>query len=539
MVAGNSYVYQRVRKGPTARSSSASQEADRTRASSSSHRHTSTPGHHYNAHHETKSSSPSGRERERRRSVSPQMQKRLVLSPPSSLPTIESHSVVRKKLPKRAINMADVGNRLKTFECQPSWEVEGVDYYPIASAGLYFTGQEDNTKCFECQVVLSDWSAHDDPVEVHFDKSPNCAYLRKDHPKAVEDLCSSKFDAYKDLAARVKSFSAYPHYAIDVNAIASSGFFYTGADNKTQCFACGFVKSNWEGENPIDIHRNLYGGCPHLKVMDAMSDRMLHTSAAPSVHEVHVAGNEAAGLKKPDYSSASVRRLSFKHYSSHVIDKEDLVDAGFFLLSPPQTVKCFACNLVLDVWLPGENPLKKHYRYNSNCPFLRGKDISSTSIASPPPDQFSFPAPMYTYNEMMSKFKGASVANGHSTAALPENRQEETKVIARHSGSRELFNLPIHLPPKYKLRGATSSSPPYHTYPSTESSTPSTPSDETFHSLNIDEDDKICIICFDKPKEYAIIPCGHLCTCAGCSEKLRNCPVCRRPKQSVIRIYNT
>ena len=504
MVAGNSYTYQRIRKSK-----------DRTSASS---------GHHDRSQQHEASSH--GKEKTRRRSVSPQMQKKQIPPQPTSLPTIESASVstaepplLHKKPPKKKIDMSLVDNRLKTFGwMRPRWEVEGVDYHPIASAGFYYTGQEDITKCFECDIVLCDWSAHDDPLELHFNKSPNCAYLRKDHPMAVEDLCSSKFDMYKEFGIRVKSFNTYPHrgYTIDAKSIANSGFFYTGADDKTQCFACGFVKRNWTKEDdPIFVHRNFYNECPYLKKID----KNLHENAS---------SNEAVALKKPDYSIASVRLLSFKHYSTqHNIDKEDFVNAGFFFLSPPQTVKCFACNLVVDCWLPGDTPLKKHLQLNSSCPFLQdGKD-------SPPPDSSSLPLPAYSYNDMVNKFKGTSIAN-HETDRQDERKDESKDVTASTRQNRELFNLPIHLPPKYKMRGATSSTPTYHTYPSTESPTPS---DETFHSLT--EDDKLCIICFDKLKEYAIVPCGHLCTCGDCSERLRNCPVCRRPKQSVIRIFNT
>jgi hypothetical protein len=27
-----------------------------------------------------------------------------------------------------------------------------------------------------------------------------------------------------------------------------------------------------------------------------------------------------------------------------------------------------------------------------------------------------------------------------------------------------------------------------------------------------------CVVCFDAPKEYAIVPCGHQCVCARCAE---------------------
>ena len=52
------------------------------------------------------------------------------------------------------------------------------------------------------------------------------------------------------------------------------------------------------------------------------------------------------------------------------------------------------------------------------------------------------------------------------------------------------------------------------------------------------DDDKQCVICMDKPKEYACIPCGHLSLCGQCKDRFDyRCPLCRRDCDSVIKIY--
>jgi hypothetical protein len=47
-----------------------------------------------------------------------------------------------------------------------------------------------------------------------------------------------------------------------------------------------------------------------------------------------------------------------------------------------------------------------------------------------------------------------------------------------------------------------------------------------------------CVICLTEPKTTAILPCRHLCLCAGCAEELRfqtnKCPVCRAPVSSFL-----
>ncbi|XP_071442686.1 E3 ubiquitin-protein ligase LRSAM1-like isoform X2 [Hetaerina americana] len=45
-----------------------------------------------------------------------------------------------------------------------------------------------------------------------------------------------------------------------------------------------------------------------------------------------------------------------------------------------------------------------------------------------------------------------------------------------------------------------------------------------------------CAVCMDKKCEVIYIPCGHLCCCIGCSEKLDQCPLCRGLVEQKIRV---
>ncbi|XP_016989214.1 mitochondrial E3 ubiquitin protein ligase 1-like [Drosophila rhopaloa] len=40
--------------------------------------------------------------------------------------------------------------------------------------------------------------------------------------------------------------------------------------------------------------------------------------------------------------------------------------------------------------------------------------------------------------------------------------------------------------------------------------------------------DQLCVVCSSNPKEIILLPCGHVCLCEDCSQKISNtCPVCR------------
>lgn len=52
----------------------------------------------------------------------------------------------------------------------------------------------------------------------------------------------------------------------------------------------------------------------------------------------------------------------------------------------------------------------------------------------------------------------------------------------------------------------------------------------------------LCTVCMDNPSDAAVVPCGHMCGCHACLEKIRtsslpHCPLCRGPVTSVIRIF--
>lgn len=57
-------------------------------------------------------------------------------------------------------------------------------------------------------------------------------------------------------------------------------------------------------------------------------------------------------------------------------------------------------------------------------------------------------------------------------------------------------------------------------------------------------DEKGCVVCFEKPRSHAFVPCGHLCVCETCAPRFANsctgtisCPLCRQEVRVVTRIF--
>lgn len=56
-------------------------------------------------------------------------------------------------------------------------------------------------------------------------------------------------------------------------------------------------------------------------------------------------------------------------------------------------------------------------------------------------------------------------------------------------------------------------------------------------------DGKICIICYDEPRNCFFIPCGHCATCYTCAQRIeinegKSCPICRQGIVKVKRLFN-
>ena len=43
-----------------------------------------------------------------------------------------------------------------------------------------------------------------------------------------------------------------------------------------------------------------------------------------------------------------------------------------------------------------------------------------------------------------------------------------------------------------------------------------------------------CIVCMARPKSHIAVPCGHLCVCGVCAERMQDCPYCRAPAQQWV-----
>ena len=54
-----------------------------------------------------------------------------------------------------------------------------------------------------------------------------------------------------------------------------------------------------------------------------------------------------------------------------------------------------------------------------------------------------------------------------------------------------------------------------------------------------DEEMALCKICYESEMDALFYRCGHVAACENCARQVRDCPVCRRPVDAVVRIWKT
>lgn len=77
-----------------------------------------------------------------------------------------------------------------------------------------------------------------------------------------------------------------------------------------------------------------------------------------------------------------------------------------------------------------------------------------------------------------------------------------------------------------------SSTPEIPPFPSEVPSSPSSSSTSAVVQPTTNE----CGVCFDNPKDHAIVPCGHT-ICGTCGVSVSRCPICNGDKTHLMRIY--
>ncbi|NXK32225.1 LRSM1 ligase, partial [Piprites chloris] len=75
--------------------------------------------------------------------------------------------------------------------------------------------------------------------------------------------------------------------------------------------------------------------------------------------------------------------------------------------------------------------------------------------------------------------------------------------------------------------------------PSAPLEEPPSPEGPTAPPLQWEERKSECVVCMEQEPQMIFLPCGHVCCCQSCCERLLSCPLCRQDIAQRVRIFHS
>ncbi|XP_065906481.1 baculoviral IAP repeat-containing protein 7-B-like isoform X2 [Dysidea avara] len=369
---------------------------------------------------------------------------------------------------------------------------------------------------------------------------------------------------------RLKSFVGWPlNESVHPEQLARVGFVYTGEGSLVQCFQCGVRYRNWlKGDIPLSVHQRCNPRCAFLHTLTSKTKPTLEKPNRSHVPDFSIdVPNEIVTLEFPDYTDQATRLQSFKYWGG-VLPKEELAEAGFYMIARRDVVRCFSCHVVLQDWEKTDNVIDEHRRHNPECSFLKGHLYQSSlgNITSVTESSVEVPVTLQSgldriqiqsSKEILRKSKAKSPNSpGQPSGILypPSWVSDPPHNIVNESGEDALSTESLgQKNDDYAMMTSL------HTISNSKQIVSSgvyfeeSLSQEMENNINVkisegrdDDDDTsansgLCQICFDKKIECIFLPCGHAKTCEECATRIKNsgkpCPYCRKSVSTTHRIY--
>ena len=377
--------------------------------------------------------------------------------------------------------------------------------------------------------------------------------------------------------------------------MTEAGFIFTGKGDVVKCKHCKISLGNWTGNmDPIERH---FKKSPHcsLSYQSSLSPFPGAYHSGSQSRPVSLYGQSLVKTGQPDYSVYEVRLETFHGYSPSLpVSKQRLAAAGFIFHRQPDYTKCFACDMVLKDWEPGDDPMDEHRKLAPGCPFVQFEDraemalpykypkLPSQGLYGPPQvksEESEWTSSSFNHVEpLASKYDKVDSRDDYLQSYDPNMKPTYYgNPSAIQSNYLHKKNSSSYTYPKaheysedsnsfeYPIKDAKSFTEPFssNSFESTQASIrypPSKAKEDDFESfqpnsvqvqkmfagslsqfsdlsLNPESEMKLCKICMDHDIDAIFLPCGHVYCCSNCASAVTTCPFCRKPVKSTTKAY--
>lgn len=289
----------------------------------------------------------------------------------------------------------------------------------LARVGFYYIGIEDRVRCFSCDVELEDWTEEGTPEPLlrHYLAKPHCSFLQQDfHDQLprLKELANTQHSKYANTSLRLHSFAQWPFgHVVTSYQLASVGFYYTGQGAKVICFSCGLEIKEWKrGDVPLLVHCRQNPDCPFISsIVKKGTPSSASPQPPPPMLKPLTTLDSSAAANKPDFSDLNIRLKSFKKLSPlFPIPRQQLAEAGLFLLRLPDVMRCFSCGVIVQGWIEGDTAVEKHRGASQHCSYLAEKFPNKFDLSSDF-DPNSLPGPQFNENDLEQMARQQSLSS--------------------------------------------------------------------------------------------------------------------------------
>uniref|UniRef100_A0A3Q2NQI4 E3 ubiquitin-protein ligase XIAP n=1 Tax=Fundulus heteroclitus TaxID=8078 RepID=A0A3Q2NQI4_FUNHE len=383
---------------------------------------------------------------------------------------------------------------------------------------------------------------------------------------------------YSQIKNRMESFlGSTLAQQVPPERLARAGFYFTGSEDRVQCFSCRQVVDNWHnGDTPVQRHKEVSPTCKFLTCCHRNGSNPSYGSIYDEVAEdtqYRLSTGEVVDQttypKIPHMKSEQARLLTFSAWPSDApVRPRSLAQAGFYHLGQSDLVQCFCCGGKLSQWDDGDDPWDEHGAHWPNCFFVLGHDVgnvplldsedepmeedSSSRSASGAGNTETFEGRLRSFaavqhpvsHERLARAGLYSTGNGDEVLCFRcggglkgwEPQEDPWEEHAKHypgcsflqeeKGSEFINSIQLRRP--QHISDDSSSQ--------TENSAIEKDEDP-MEKLRKLQREKQCKICMDRDIGVVFLPCAHLATCQQCSVALHKCPICCEVIAQKIKTY--
>jgi len=275
----------------------------------------------------------------------------------------------------------------------------------LSRIGFYYTGRGKEVQCYSCGATYSDWTQHDDPVQVHRRISPQCRHLAGKDDRNVsvghrESLGSSGASSAMQLnAVPAATSQTFSNPTSSQNNIQPQHIFSThqshvesnngqlSTPTSTPATANhNYVERNNTGQNQESRHPAINGQAFTHQNTSNRSQNVTSSSqqddtrpptqtvnngiSSATINKLTPLGVNFDKPRYPQYAILTVRMSTYNGWPATQTPKQ-MADAGFIYAGYADYARCFFCGGGLRNWEEGDDPWIEHARWFPRCAYVR------------------------------------------------------------------------------------------------------------------------------------------------------------------------